>query len=83
VGNGALILDFTPLPPYPETCSRFGIWPGKKQKVSRKDVTTYTTDSHFLYRFGRFHGFQGQAAGVDRGKLTGKVPDWPQDGRKY
>ena len=46
-------------------------------------VTTYTTVSRFLYRFGRFHGFQGQAAGVDRGKLTGKVPDWPQDGRKY
>jgi hypothetical protein len=46
-------------------------------------VTPYTTVSLFLYRFGRFHGFQGQAVAVDRGKLTVKVPDWPQDGRKY
>ena len=47
------------------------------------DVTPFTTYSRFLYRFGRFHGFQGQAMAVDQGNLPGKVPESPQDGRKY
>jgi len=47
------------------------------------DVTISDTDSRFLCRFGRFQGFQARAVGVDQSKLPGKVPDWPQDGRKY
>ena len=46
-------------------------------------VTPFTIDSLLLYRFGRFHGFQGQAVAVDQGNLPGNAPESPQDGRKY
>jgi len=46
-------------------------------------LTPFTTVSRFLYRFGRFQGFPARAAGVDQGKLPGKVSKSLQDGRKY